>query len=752
MPGLRLRAPEGLPLASLSSLAAGLALSLAFPPARLWPLAFIAIAPLIWLLDRSGPAKGALLGLAYGIGCYGATIYWIWRFGELAWVALSIVMAISLALFGAAYASIRRPGRPVISAFAAASLWTLIDWIRGMWPLGGFTWGSVGISQVDNRVTVRLATIAGVWGVTFVVVAANGLVVAGFRARGTRFGLVPWSLAAALALGPGVLPFGGGPGPESGPTVDIATVQVDVRQAAQASRAGEDVRVAGLNIAAHEQLATGTRPDLIVWGEGALDPAAAADPTVMDRVRRAIASVGVPTLVGAVTEDAEGGQRTDVVLFDGNGNPIGHYDKVHLVPFGEYVPFRGRLSWIDAIDQVPVDRIPGESIHTLEADGVPAFGTPICFENSFAALPRAFVRDGASFLIVTVNNASYGFTAASEQHQQMSQMRAIETGRWVVNAAVSGISAFIDPSGRVVESAGLFEPAILRHTIASTNDRTGYVRLGDWVPWLCLVVVAFLFALPRRRRRTRESPGPLGPGFRSLVILPTYDEAATIDRVLEGVLAAPQRVDVVVVDDSSPDGTAEIVRARAASEPRVRLIQRPAKSGLASAYQEGFRIGLAEEYDLVVEMDSDLSHDPAELPALLEAAAAGRDLAVGSRYVPGGEVTNWSAGRVALSRAGNRYARFMLGLPVNDATSGYRVYRRELLTELVRSPIHSEGYGFQIELVMRTWNLGFDLGETPITFRERAHGQSKISRGIVVEALWLVTIWGLKARLRGSGR
>ncbi len=751
MPGLRLKAPEGLPLASLVSLAAGLALSLAFPPAKLWPVAFIAIAPLIWLLDRSGPARGALLGLAFGIGCYGATIYWIWRFGELAWVALSIVMAISLALFGAAYASVRRPGRPVLSALAAASLWTLIDWIRGMWPLGGFTWGSVGISQVDNRVTVRLATIAGVWGVTFVVVAVNGLIVAALRARGPRVRLVPLGLAAAMVLGPGVLAFGGAAGAASA-TVDIATVQVDVRQAARASAAGEDLRVAELNIAAHGQLATGARPDLIVWGEGALDPAAAADPAVMDRVRSAIASVGVPTLVGAVTEDADGGQRTVVVLFDGAGNPIGRYDKVHLVPFGEYVPFRRHLSWIDAIDQVPVDRIPGERIHTLAADGVPAFGTPICFENSFPSLPRAFVRDGASFLIVTVNNASYGFTAASEQHQQMSQMRAIETGRWVVNAAVSGISAFIDPSGRVVASAGLFEPAILRHTIVSTDDRTGYVRLGDWLPWLCLVVVAFLFALPRRRRRAREAPGTLGPGFRTLVILPTYDEAATIGRVLEGVLAAPQGVDIVVVDDSSPDGTEEIVRARAASEPRVRLIQRPAKSGLASAYLEGFRVGLDEEYDLVVEMDSDLSHDPAELPALLDAAAAGHDLAVGSRYVPGGAVTNWSPGRVALSRAGNRYARFMLGLPINDATSGYRVYRRDLLTELVRSPIHSEGYGFQIELVMRAWNLGFDLGETPITFRERAHGHSKISRGIVVEALWLVTVWGLKARLRGSGR
>ena len=746
MPGLRLTARPGLPLACLISFAAGLALSLAFPPASLWPVAFVAISPLLWLLDRSGPWRGALLGFVFGLGCYGATIYWIWRFGELAWVSLTVVMAISLALFGALYPAIRRPGRPVVSAFGAAALWTLFDWLRGLWPLGGFTWGSVGISQVDNRAIVTLATVAGVFGVTFAVVAVNGLLVAALGARGRRPRLVPVALAVAIVLSPAAIPFATATGPE----VDVATIQVDVREAAQASSAGEDRGVAGLNIAAHETLGTDPPPDLIVWGEGALDPAAAADPVVMERVRDVIASVGVPTVVGAVTNDGDGHQRTAVILYDGEGVPIGRYDKVHLVPFGEYVPFRGRLSWVKAIEQIPVDRAPGETVHTLEAPGVPAFGTPICFENSFPELPRAFVRDGAGFLIVPVNNASYGFTAASEQHQQMSQMRAIETGRWVVDAAVSGISAFIDPSGHAVATAGLFEPAILRGTIRSSDERTWYVRLGDWLPWLCLAAVAILFALPRRRRRVREEPAPIPDGYRTLVILPTYDEAATIDRVLDGVLAAPQLVEVVVVDDSSPDGTADIVRARAATEPRIRLIERPAKSGLASAYLEGFRVGLQDGYDLVVEMDADLSHDPTELPEILNAAAAGNDLTIGSRYVPGGSVTNWSRSRLALSRAGNRYVRAMLGIPIRDATSGYRAYRRELLAELVRQPFHSDGYGFQVELVMRTWNLGFDIGESPITFRERAHGHSKISRGIVVEALWLVTVWGLKTRLRGS--
>jgi dolichol-phosphate mannosyltransferase len=230
------------------------------------------------------------------------------------------------------------------------------------------------------------------------------------------------------------------------------------------------------------------------------------------------------------------------------------------------------------------------------------------------------------------------------------------------------------------------------------------------------------------------------------VVLPTYDEHETIEAVLDGLLALPYRIDALVVDDGSPDGTGAIVRARAASDPRIRLLERSRKSGLASAYAVGFRRALDEGYDLIAEMDSDLSHRPEQFPRLLEAAA--HDVVVGSRYVPGGSVTDWSRARVALSKVGNAYARFWLGFYVRDATSGFRVYRRKALSDLTRTPIGSEGYGFQIELVLRAWNAGMSIGEAPITFSERTHGQSKISRRIVFEAVWLVTRWGLRARFR----
>jgi apolipoprotein N-acyltransferase len=749
LPRLRLRpvATPSIPLpAALAvSVGAGLALSLAFPPAEVWPLAFLAVAPLLWLLRGVRPARGFVLGLTFGLAFFGATLYWIFLFGALAWIALTLASALAVAVVGMLAPAVLHPGHPLRGAIGLASVWTVVDWVRGLWPLGGFTWGGLGVSQVDDRALLPLATVAGVWGVTFVVVVVNALVVeavaggGGGRRRGARL-----ALAIVAILAPIAIPFS----QPNGPTLDVASIQVDVREADAATGTEKDIQVARLNIELDRTLTSAGSPDLVLWGEGALDPGALSDVATTDAVRQVVEEVGVPTVIGAVIDDADG-QHTSVVVLDGQGHTGGRYDKVHLVPFGEYVPFRDELGWVDAIRQIPVDRVAGTRIAPLVAPGLPPFGTPICFENSFPAIPRAMVRAGATFLVVPVNNASYGFTAASDQHLQMSRMRAVETGRWVVDAAISGVTAYVDPQGRVLARTDLFETTILRDRIRASTVETPYVRLGDWVPLLSLVVVVGIVALPRRRSQVRPSPGPLPASPRTLVILPTYEERATIERVIRGLLEAPDAVQVFVVDDSSPDGTADVVRVVMAGEPRVRLHERPAKSGLASAYLEGFRRALEEGFDLAVEMDSDLSHDPRELPRLLAAASA-HDLTIGSRYVPGGSVSNWSKARIALSRGGNLYARAMLGLQVHDATSGYRVYRRELLEEIIRRPFASDGYGFQIELVLRSWRLGFDVGEAPITFREREHGRSKISRRIVAEALWLVARWGFSLRFRGG--
>jgi apolipoprotein N-acyltransferase len=753
LPGLRLspkgpRLPLAPPLALLVASLSGALLSLSLPPAGWWPLAFLAPIPFLWLLRGSTPGRGALLGFAFGVAYFGPLLYWILLFGELAWVSLVLMSGAYLAAFGALMPAIWRPEHPIRSTAGLAALWTVLEWIRGAFPLGGFAWGQLGSTQVDAP-TLPLASVTGVWGVSFLVLLVAGFLLLALErwGRGVARPLLLVASCAALVLAPALIPI---PGPEGG-MFDIAVIQVNVESVEQLQGFEEDIAVARLNIEQHLKLRDDP-PDLVVWGEGALDPGALADPATFAAVMDAIATVGAPTLAGAVVNHPGGTQTTSTLLFDGSGRVIDRYDKVHLVPYGEYVPFRGILDpFIEAIDQVPVDRTPGERVRIMPIPGLPPIGTPICYENSFGSIDREMVRQGAAFLVVTINNASYERTAASEQHLDMSRLRAVENARWVVHGAVSGISAFVDPQGRVVDRRALFEPALMRRDVAASSRTTLYTRFGDWVPWGSLLLVLALIAVPRGRRREARDPGPLPEDPRVLVVLPTYNEKDTVSDVLDGLLALPHRLDALVVDDGSPDGTGAIVRAKAGADGRVRLVERSHKGGLASAYAAGFGRGIEEGYDLIVEMDSDLSHKPDELPRLLETVRS-HDMVIGSRYVPGGKVTNWGAARLALSKLGNVYARTWLGIGVHDSTSGFRVYRRAALEEITASPIRSDGYGFQIELAYRAWNAGLSVGEAPITFQEREHGQSKISRRIVFEALWLVTIWGLRDRLKPEHR
>jgi dolichol-phosphate mannosyltransferase len=233
-------------------------------------------------------------------------------------------------------------------------------------------------------------------------------------------------------------------------------------------------------------------------------------------------------------------------------------------------------------------------------------------------------------------------------------------------------------------------------------------------------------------------------GMRALVVLPTYNEADNIAEVLRRLRTAVPAADILVVDDRSPDGTAEIARALGAKLGGVDVLTRAGKLGLGSAYRDGFIEGLRRGYQVLVEMDGDLSHDPAALPGLLRAVDAGADLAVGSRYVAGGSITHWSARRRALSRWGNRYARWVLALPLADATSGFRAYRADIVARLDLQSIRADGYGFQIEMAYRVARAGGTIAEVPIEFMDRERGRSKMSFRIIVEALLLVTWWGVR--------
>ena len=232
--------------------------------------------------------------------------------------------------------------------------------------------------------------------------------------------------------------------------------------------------------------------------------------------------------------------------------------------------------------------------------------------------------------------------------------------------------------------------------------------------------------------------------LRALVVIPTYNEADGVEDLLGQALAADPDLHVLVVDDSSPDGTGDIVAKLAEQNDRVTLMTREEKQGLGKAYLAGFARGLGGPYDCFVEMDADLSHDPADLPRLIE-AIGDADVVIGSRYVSGGAVSGWSRGRHLLSWSANRYARTLLGFPTKDSTSGYRCYRREVLETLELAAIATEGYAFQVEMTYRSWQNGFRITEIPIVFRERASGQSKMSGEIVLEGILWVTKWGIAA-------
>ena len=234
--------------------------------------------------------------------------------------------------------------------------------------------------------------------------------------------------------------------------------------------------------------------------------------------------------------------------------------------------------------------------------------------------------------------------------------------------------------------------------------------------------------------------------LRVLVIVPTYNERETLPLIVERVRASVPLAHVLVADDASPDGTGQIADHLAADDPNVHVLHRPGKQGLGAAYLDGFRWGSARGYEVLVEMDADGSHQPEQLPALLERVEGGADLAIGSRYVPGGSVRNWPAHRQFISRGGNLYVRVLLGIPLHDATAGYRAYRTTALEKLGLDDVESQGYCFQIDLTWRAVRAGLHVEEVPIEFVERELGSSKMNRAIFAEAMWRVLTWGTAYR------
>jgi dolichol-phosphate mannosyltransferase len=237
----------------------------------------------------------------------------------------------------------------------------------------------------------------------------------------------------------------------------------------------------------------------------------------------------------------------------------------------------------------------------------------------------------------------------------------------------------------------------------------------------------------------------------AVVCLPTYNEAENIELVIEGLFAADPNLHVLVVDDGSPDGTGDIVERRAASEPRLSLIRRPGRLGLGTAYMAAFNQGLRHDHTHFLTMDSDLSHAPERVPALIAAVDAGADLAIGSRYTPGGSIVGWAFHRRVLSFGANSFARLWLGIRARDCTSGFRCYRRVAVELLVQAPVRARGYSTLVELLVRCQRAGFKVAEVPIRFVDRVHGKSKMSSREMIDGIASVVTLGSALAAEAAG-
>lgn len=233
------------------------------------------------------------------------------------------------------------------------------------------------------------------------------------------------------------------------------------------------------------------------------------------------------------------------------------------------------------------------------------------------------------------------------------------------------------------------------------------------------------------------------------VVVPTYNERENLADIAAAITDHGYRL--CIVDDGSPDGTGELADDLTEADPRISVIHRPQKEGLGPAYAAAFNTLIEGESMVIIEMDADFSHDPADLPRLVAAVEGGADLAIGSRYVSGGSTPDWPLLRQLISKGGNLYVRAMLGIPIRDATAGFRAFRTEALARLPYETAEASGYGFQVEMAWRATQNGLDVVEVPIAFRDRTRGQSKMGWAIVAEAMWLVTVWGF-GRLFGRSR
>jgi apolipoprotein N-acyltransferase len=497
---VRIRAPRRSTwLRLLAAVASGVLAAFSRPSLDIGPLAWIALVPLFCAWRTRRPRACAGYAFLAGAVYYTIVCSWIWYFGAIAIVPFVIACAGYWALAGAVIGWLR--WRRAANPFVIAAVWVLADAAVARFPVGGFSWGELGYAFHDSAPMRAVASVGGLTLVTFLAVAFNALVADLLvQRRGLRpivFSYLGILLVGAVVVGATITRAD----PKFTNPLRVALVQGNDKNR-ELTDAELDARYLPNS---HFALATRiTDPvDLIVFPESSMDGDPRTDPFIRDHLAAIAREHDAWVLANATVDaDPQGKRASNLdVLFGPDGEIDGTYAKRHLVPFGEYVPFRSALSWIRELQKVPRDFEPGPGPVQFDIAGTPV-APVICFESAFGYQIRPLVKDGAQAIVVSTNNRSYRRSANSEQHLAFAQMRAAETGRPVVQAAISGISAVVDADGVVHGRTELFQRTVLETTLAATTGQTPYVRYGEWAIGLAvvIVVVAVVIALVRRRR------------------------------------------------------------------------------------------------------------------------------------------------------------------------------------------------------------------------------------------------------------
>jgi apolipoprotein N-acyltransferase len=481
----------------LAAPVSGALLAAAFPALDLGPLVLVALVPLLLVVETVRPRRAALLGYLAGLTFFGLHLLWIAQFlswtGAVAWLAWGALSAVQAAAFAAFFALV--PATRPLGAWrllVLPAVWAVLELVRAHHPIGGFPWGLLALTQHDAGLLLPLARAAGGFGLAAVIVAVNLAVafwlrvliagpdpVAAGGGRRRLAALVALPLLVAGLLG-ARLAVPAAPAP-SGPPLDLVVVQAGLRGGRGLDQGQTTEQVFANHVRRTETLALtpGDPPDLVVWGEGAADADPLRSPDRLAAVARAAGAARAPLLLGATTRIDDTHRATEGLLFTAEGRLADRYQKRRLVPFGEFVPFGGVLGrLIPATRQgVPFDKVPGERLEPLLIDGV-RVGPLICWESAYPGDARQLTHDGAQVLLVMTNNASFGTGAGPRQHLAAGQLRAVETGRTIVQAAVTGPSAVIGPTGQTRSETGLYQDTVVRLAAAPRAATTPYVRHG----------------------------------------------------------------------------------------------------------------------------------------------------------------------------------------------------------------------------------------------------------------------------------